>query len=328
MYFMINLCARRQFSTCRDHLIPFIPHQIGKSDAIERFRKYDENRFFVRSAKEKSLEKTFIPVFFTDSMEVSSEYNGEYSQTQYYPIVTKKGIIMQPYMHWYPVSGTLSGSVYSSLLTYGGFSLNQRLVEEALSTQDFIKKLRPFDDRYIEDEVTVDPFYKREEIAKEEVIRTIQTLETRKINNLIRSRYYSTGSHVTSLNVKISNLKINSCLLPAYILDQGSMPPRIMPAINFDSKIFGPAPVSIAKSVTAAAVASGAFSLCLPQMDTPAKAAMICGPSLLTGLWLQAKPRLQKYINQRQMDKLSQKNDMGIETEDDYWRRRMTEKFS
>ncbi len=319
----------------------YIPHQFDRRRAEELILEQDKKRIFapfsrnfetksVRVSHDNPLKKAFLPFFYTNGDITHSDFEGEIGNIQHIilPPLLGRGISYVQYKMWSPVTGTFDGSSYRNLFTYGGFTWSQRLVEDAISEYNIILKLKPFHPSFLDSDAIVDPFHKREIVAKEEAIEAMKNLEIPKIENWIKQYFNSHDSRVTKLELHFSDLTIRTCLLPFYILQYDCMPPRVIPALDQNTKVVGSAPISPTKSMIVAAAATGLVSLFFPQMALAARVAMIAGPSIATGLWMKTRLYLKGYLNWAYMDNKRSENASFAKTESDRLRRRITENLN
>lgn len=296
--------------------ISYIPHQFTEAEAAKRFSAEDQKRLFAPLAKidqtegltlySNPIKKVLIPMIDLKAKIRKTDFEGRYGTTHYSTHVDAQGKAhVRSYTVWHHISGTL-GSHFFRTAMYGGLKWDADLMEEAMEGFDKHAELKPFDLKSCD--AIVDPFVIRSEFAQEIGTERLIQEEKNRADKYINHKVWCQNTDVQRVDPDLAELKLSSFLLPAYILHYENTPPRIMPAFDHEVKVVGPAPLSIAKVMSATGVAAAVATLFFPHAALAMRAASVLISTLAGGFFAQFKLGLQYHQQQWRMERKAQEN--------------------
>lgn len=321
--------------------LTYIEHQFSKERASKLFVEHDAKRLFAPNVDESKLpmasdtnplQKVLIPTFCFNTKIGRSKYEGKYGVTHTYTTTNEEGKT-ETHSHttWHYISGKIGPfnltEMDAGMKVYGGLTQPSHIVEEAFEGYKIVGKAISLDVEKIDLDTDIDPFLKKAALAQEIAYKRIRAFLVNKAENDIsrKSGYFQT--RVNQLDTNYESFETTSHLLAAYILKYDRNPPRILSAIDLQTRIAGPNPVSTIK-VTAAVTAITAFvALFLPpQYKLAVRLLSIAASSIATATLTNYKPSLQNSIHNKKIEWEVNRNEAVSESPNDRFRRKLTEK--
>lgn len=330
---LINAC--RRYSTIPP-AITYVEHQLTRDAANDRFLENTNHNFFARNESSKNQTQLIVrsqedplnpyltACFETNAVVENTQFSAQYGIDYTTPRVVDGKIKFITKTRWRSITGTLEGTSYAKI-RYGGGVFPQHLIEDLLNGYRFQKLLKPYEEK-TKPGVKIDPFVINQSTVESECYDDFMAAERDRIRAAV-FKMVTYADHVTvdDYDVRLRALRINSHLLPIYVLQYPHQSPRVLCALADNGKIAGKIPLSVTKCTVAGSIVLTLGSLLFPGIAIPIRVAAVIASTLFVGTYTRYRSQISFMIENKKTQWRVERNNKDLETDDDIHRRKMTQ---